>query len=185
MSGPAAEYRPDIDGLRAVAVIAVIAYHAFPELLPGGFLGVDVFFVISGFLIANIIFGGLARGSFSCWRFYANRICRLFPALITVLSGAPETRMASDFEIAQMQKQAASAKDFLSQLSAHLNLGDLYLTRNETATARSEYAAALDIAGNERLRARKSSEITQYATATAYAALYENLIEVAHRKRAF
>ena len=63
--GQQQDYRPDIDGLRAVAVAGVIAYHAFPSLVPGGFVGVDVFFVISGFLISGIIFRDLASGSFS------------------------------------------------------------------------------------------------------------------------
>jgi hypothetical protein len=57
------DYRPDIDGLRAVAVLSVIAFHAFPEYVPGGFVGVDIFFVISGFLISSIIFRNLEEGA--------------------------------------------------------------------------------------------------------------------------
>lgn len=78
-------YRPDIDGLRAVAILAVVAFHAFPSLLRGGFIGVDIFFVISGFLISSIIFRSLQRGDFSFADFYARRIRRIFPALIVVL----------------------------------------------------------------------------------------------------
>ena len=60
-----AHYRPDIDALRGIAVIAVVAFHAFPDALPGGFVGVDVFFVISGYLITNIIAQEIDSGSFS------------------------------------------------------------------------------------------------------------------------
>jgi peptidoglycan/LPS O-acetylase OafA/YrhL len=78
-------YRPDVDGLRAVAVLAVLAFHAFPQLAPGGFAGVDIFFVISGFLISGIILEGLRDGSFSFAEFYWRRVRRIFPALILVL----------------------------------------------------------------------------------------------------
>lgn len=78
-------YRPDIDGLRAIAVLAVILFHAFPELLPGGFTGVDIFFVISGFLITTIIAGDLENNNFSFKYFYGRRIRRIFPALLVVL----------------------------------------------------------------------------------------------------
>ncbi|BDD86213.1 acyltransferase family protein [Desulfofustis limnaeus] len=79
------DYRPDIDGLRAVAVLSVFAFHLFPERLPGGFLGVDIFFVISGYLITSIIVRENRRGIFSFSRFYARRIKRIFPALFFVL----------------------------------------------------------------------------------------------------
>jgi peptidoglycan/LPS O-acetylase OafA/YrhL len=80
-------YRPDIDGLRAIAVIAVIAFHAFPNYANqwGGFIGVDIFFVISGYLISTIIFKKLENGTFSFSEFYIRRIKRIFPALILVL----------------------------------------------------------------------------------------------------
>ncbi|NLY28016.1 MAG: acyltransferase [Alcaligenaceae bacterium] len=78
-------YRPDIDGLRAVAVLAVLVFHAFPALLPGGFIGVDIFFVISGFLITRIVAVALNAGSFSLTDFFSRRIRRIFPALILVL----------------------------------------------------------------------------------------------------
>ena len=78
-------YRPDIDGLRALAIVPVVIFHAFPGVLPGGFVGVDIFFVISGFLISGIIFKGLQRDSFTFSGFYANRIKRIFPALLLVL----------------------------------------------------------------------------------------------------
>lgn len=78
-------YRADIDGLRAFAVLAVVAYHAVPELLPGGFTGVDVFFVISGYLISGILYKGLGEGSFTFREFYARRVRRLFPALLVMV----------------------------------------------------------------------------------------------------
>ena len=86
MKHPRGDYRPDIDGLRAVAVLAVVGYHASPSLVPGGFAGVDIFFVISGFLISSIILRETSGGRFSLVDFYARRIRRLFPALITVLA---------------------------------------------------------------------------------------------------
>ena len=81
----ALRYRADIDGLRALAVLAVILFHTFPNELPGGFVGVDVFFVISGYLITQIILEDLDSGSFTAASFYARRVRRIFPALIVVL----------------------------------------------------------------------------------------------------
>ena len=78
-------YRADIDGLRAVAVLGVLIFHAFPALLPGGFAGVDVFFVISGYLISALILQDIGRGGFSLRTFYARRIRRIFPSLLAML----------------------------------------------------------------------------------------------------
>lgn len=83
--GASGGYRPDIDGLRAIAILSVVIFHAFPSFVGGGFVGVDVFFVISGFLISSIIFTDLERGTFSFSGFYSRRIKRIFPALILVL----------------------------------------------------------------------------------------------------
>lgn len=80
------KYRPDIDGLRALAILPVVAYHAFPRYAPGGFIGVDIFFFISGYLISLIIFRSLVDNDFSFAEFYAHRIKRIFPALILVAS---------------------------------------------------------------------------------------------------
>ncbi|HEY6842981.1 MAG TPA: hypothetical protein VI391_02355, partial [Thermoanaerobaculia bacterium] len=84
-----------------------------------------------------------------------------------------QTRIASDFELQQMQQQVGRARDFTSQLSGHLNLGDLRIARNEPALARAEYEKALTIASNERTSARQAGDLTRYATATSYAALTE------------
>lgn len=78
-------YRPDIDGLRAFAILSVLIFHAFPSELPGGFIGVDVFFVISGYLISGIMFRELSQQRFSFADFYARRVKRIFPALVLVL----------------------------------------------------------------------------------------------------
>jgi len=79
-------YRRDIDGLRAVAVLSVLVFHAFPTWLPGGFIGVDIFFIISGFLISTILLNGMRAGSFSVADFYARRVRRIFPALVLVMA---------------------------------------------------------------------------------------------------
>lgn len=79
-------YRPDIDGLRAIAVVLVVVFHAFPKLIPGGYVGVDIFFVISGYLITGIILREGQAGVFRFRHFYARRVKRIFPALAVVLT---------------------------------------------------------------------------------------------------
>ncbi|MCP4621403.1 MAG: acyltransferase [Bradyrhizobium sp.] len=78
-------WRADIDGLRAIAVSTVVLFHAFPSLCPGGFVGVDIFFVISGFLITGILLRDHEAGAWSIWQFYARRARRIFPALSVVI----------------------------------------------------------------------------------------------------
>src|SRR5882672_6345659 len=79
-------YRPDIDGLRAVAILPVILFHYSVPGFSGGFVGVDVFFVISGYLIASLIHSELREGRFSILNFYERRIRRIFPALFFLIA---------------------------------------------------------------------------------------------------
>src|SRR3954454_13061647 len=81
-----AAYRPDIDGLRAIAILSVVTFHAFPAYFRSGFVGVDMFFVISGFLITSLIVKNLKSDDFSLIDFYQRRIRRIFPALVLVLT---------------------------------------------------------------------------------------------------
>jgi len=109
-------YRPDIDGLRALAVLAVVIFHAFPRYLPGGFIGVDIFFVISGFLIGGILIASLQQGSFSFADFYARRIRRIFPALSVVLLSCVVFGWFALFpdEYKMMGKHTAGGAGFIS-----------------------------------------------------------------------
>ncbi len=112
------KYRPDIDGLRALAVLSVVAFHAFPGWVKGGFIGVDVFFVISGYLISTIIFANLDKGTFSFSEFYARRIKRIFPALLLVLIASYAfgwfTLLADEYK--QLGKHIAAGAGFVSNI---------------------------------------------------------------------
>jgi peptidoglycan/LPS O-acetylase OafA/YrhL len=109
-------YSPSIDGLRGTAVLAVLGFHAFPHYVPGGFVGVDVFFVISGFLITSIVVSQLRNDSFSFADFYGRRIRRLFPALALVLAASLGVGwlvlLPEEFE--QLGQQAAAAAAFIA-----------------------------------------------------------------------
>ena len=109
-------YRPDIDGLRAIAVLSVVIFHAFPEYLGGGFIGVDVFFVISGFLITSLILREQREERFSLKHFYARRIRRIFPALSLVLGfGLVAGWICLNFmEYKQLTKHTGSSAIFIT-----------------------------------------------------------------------
>jgi peptidoglycan/LPS O-acetylase OafA/YrhL len=109
-------YRKDIDGLRAIAIILVVFFHAFPERFPGGFLGVDIFFVISGYIITLIILNGIKNNSFTFFEFYLARIRRLFLPLSVVIMTC---LLAGYFillpsEYVQLGKHAVGASFFIS-----------------------------------------------------------------------
>jgi peptidoglycan/LPS O-acetylase OafA/YrhL len=118
-------YRPDIDGLRAVAVLLVLGFHAFPNAVTGGFVGVDVFFVISGFLITNTILTDVNKGAFSLWSFYARRARRIFPALIAVLAFTLVSGWLFLFaqEYKLVGKHVAAGAAFVSNLVAWTEAG--------------------------------------------------------------
>ena len=124
-------YRPDIDGLRAIAVLAVVLFHAFPGKLRGGFAGVDMFFVISGFLIGSILIGGMQRGDFSFADFYARRVRRIFPALTLVLASCLAFGWFALFadEFAMLGKHVVGGAGFL-------NDGDLVSVVADTLAAK-------------------------------------------------
>ena len=109
------DYRSEIDGLRAFAVLSVIAFHAFPNLFEGGFVGVDIFFVISGFLITSHIFESLDKEQFSLINFFQRRIRRIFPALIVVLITTLVFGWVSLLgeELSQLGKHVASGAFFI------------------------------------------------------------------------
>ena len=111
-------YRPDIDGLRAVAVLAVVLNHAGFGLLPGGFLGVDVFFVISGFLITGIIEREFSSGSFSLVAFYERRVRRILPALgVVIVAVTPAAwTILTPAQLKQYGQSVASVAVFSSNL---------------------------------------------------------------------
>lgn len=117
-------YRADIDGLRALAVLSVVGYHIYPNWMPGagvfhaGFIGVDMFFVISGYLISSIIFDNFKKKSFSLVEFYFRRIRRIFPALILILGASFfigwYTLLPDEF--AQLNKHILGGSTFVSNL---------------------------------------------------------------------
>ena len=115
----AIKYRPDIDGLRAIAVLSVVLYHAFPYQIPGGYIGVDIFFVISGFLITSIILGKLNENKFSFTEFYIHRVNRIFPALILVLSFTYVAgwNLLLPVDLNQLGNHVLSATTFTSNLT--------------------------------------------------------------------
>lgn len=112
-------YRSDIDGLRAIAVLAVVLFHTFPAWVKGGFIGVDIFFVISGYLIAKNTFYELDNNNFSLLKFYAKRIRRITPALLLVLIFCLVLGWFALFseEYKPLGKYVAAASAFISNIA--------------------------------------------------------------------
>lgn len=115
-------YRPDIDGLRTLAVVPVILFHAGASWLPGGFIGVDIFFVISGYLISSILLREIAAGNFSFLRFYERRLRRIIPALLVVLIVT-----VAVFQLIALPDQAKSTAE--SGIAGLLSISNVYFWR--------------------------------------------------------
>jgi len=112
------KYRADVDGLRAVAVFSVVSFHAFPDKMPSGFIGVDIFFVISGFLISSILFSNFDQNRFSLIEFYSRRINRIYPALLIVMFGSLITGwfVLYENEYKQLAKHISGGVGFVSNI---------------------------------------------------------------------
>lgn len=111
-------YRPEIDGLRALAVLPVIFYHLSATLVPAGFLGVDVFFVISGYLITGLLAADLRDGRFNIWQFYERRARRILPALFLVIAACvlPAATLMLPGQHADFGRAILAAVGFVSNL---------------------------------------------------------------------
>lgn len=119
------EYRADVDGLRAIAVLGVVGYHAMPTVVQGGYVGVDIFFVISGFLITSLLFANSDAKTLSLGDFFVRRIRRIFPALILVIAA---TLLAGwwlllSTEFVPLSQSAAAAAGFIANFHFWRELG--------------------------------------------------------------
>ncbi len=139
VTDPKPAYRPDIDGLRALAVLAVVWFHAFPRRLPGGFVGVDIFFVISGFLISTILLREIRSQTYRYSLFMARRIRRIFPALATVLlsTSLAGWYLLSDNELVSLAKELIAGSLFFANI--------LYWTQEGYFNAASEFKPLLHL----------------------------------------
>ena len=118
-------YRPDIDGLRAVAVLSILFFHLDIEAFGGGYVGVDIFFVISGYLITSIIVRELAAGEFSIARFYERRVRRILPALTVVLATTllVGSVLLDPGQFAELGRSAAATSVFSSNVFFYMGSG--------------------------------------------------------------
>ena len=112
--GPSSRIKA-LDGMRALAIVAVVLYHLRPSVLPGGFIGVTVFFVLSGFLITRSVAGALDKGTFSYWRYLLRRFWRLFfPIDITIALSAALTYLFAPSLLLKVQSDCLPATLFVS-----------------------------------------------------------------------
>jgi peptidoglycan/LPS O-acetylase OafA/YrhL len=128
-------YRPAVDGLRAVAILPVIGFHLREAWVPGGFLGVDVFFVISGFLISSMISAELDRGSFRFLSFWARRVRRIMPALLTMilLTFVASLQLVTDIELGSIAEDGRAAALSYANFWMHSKIGNYWGSAAESS----------------------------------------------------
>jgi peptidoglycan/LPS O-acetylase OafA/YrhL len=140
-------YRPEIDGLRALAVAVVVAFHLVPESLPGGYLGVDIFFVISGYLITSIILADQAAGTFSVRDFWARRIRRILPAAAFLLAAVLLAAILLDYPqraLSVVGRQAVASLTFVSNIAMKFLAGDYWAPASETLVLLHHWSLAVE-----------------------------------------
>ena len=130
---PKKGYRADIDGLRAIAILAVVLFHTYPDVAAGGFIGVDVFFVISGYLITKIIYKALKSDTFSFYDFYARRVRRIFPAVLFLFLGVGlgGALLLTPKEMEELGSQIAWATGFSENIYLYFHTGGYWDTATE------------------------------------------------------
>jgi peptidoglycan/LPS O-acetylase OafA/YrhL len=141
----ALKFRPDIEGLRALAILPVVVFHAYPSVLPGGYVGVDIFFVISGFLITSLLMQRLAAGQYSIASFYGARIRRIFPALFVMLAlTTPATVwLLSPDGLAQHGRTLGATAMFLSNMALY-DTTDYFATSAELSPLVHTWSLAVE-----------------------------------------
>lgn len=138
-------YRPEVDGLRAVAILPVVLYHAGLGAFSGGFVGVDVFFVISGYLITSIILGERLAGRFSLLNFYGRRVRRIFPALFVMMAVIYPIAFAlmGPFEMAEFAGSVTAATVFLANAFFY-DISGYFATAAETKPLLHTWSLAVE-----------------------------------------
>jgi peptidoglycan/LPS O-acetylase OafA/YrhL len=140
-------YRPEVDGLRAFAIAIVVIFHLAPGLLPGGYLGVDIFFVISGYLITSIILAEYSAGRFSLREFWARRIRRIMPAAAFLIAAVLLAAVVLDYPqraLSMVGRQAVASLAFVANYAMKVIAGDYWAPASETLAFLHHWSLAVE-----------------------------------------
>lgn len=140
-------YRPEVDGLRAFAIAIVVLFHLAPGLLPGGYLGVDIFFVISGYLITSIILTDCSAGDFTFREFWARRIRRIMPAAAFLIAAVLLAAVLLDYPqraLSMVGRQAVASLAFVANYAMKVIAGDYWAPASETLALLHHWSLAVE-----------------------------------------